>query len=140
MKDGTERLRASLRNLPRHTASENFTHEVLSRLGSQRRDRRPSALVWAGTVAAFMVVVVLALDHARTRRDQEVTTRARKLLVRQQELSRQLKELRTRSRAEPSIPLSLGEDYDLVLAIGPWLVEPTPNREPALARDTHPPI
>jgi hypothetical protein len=89
-------------------------------------------------VAAVAVVAILALDRAEVRQERRVSARARELLAEQQDLIRELEDLRSRSRAEPWIPLSLGEDYDLVLTLGPWLDDPERPGQPSLAATTRP--
>ena len=133
--DPCDPLIEALRDLPRETASDDFTSRVMERL-EHERDTPSRPRLW---IVALATVLGLAIglpwleDSRDQRRADDLAARTRELKERHRALELELEEIRTRYEHErPVVYLGGDDEVDFVLDLRP-LAEELATRRPTPA-------
>lgn len=136
-KPNTDPIDGSLATLDEVGASEGFTAGVLARLNARRERRRTlrrrSATAAAGTLIVAALAFPLMFGSSRST-ESEIADEAAVLKREHARLESDLEDLRTSAReSAPVLYLGGNDDVDLVLDLGPIIMQSAPSPFPAKA-------
>jgi len=132
-----ETISEALRELPRIETSPDFTRRLVARAENAESERTGTTHGWRLAAAAALVVALFGGYYLQQHNKAQRAIEERQALVeRQEELRRDLEEIRARVATAPTLYVGTARNVDVVLDLEPWIGQPavrpasyTPNRQ-----------